>query len=73
MKRYRLKPWVKYSLAIIGLVIVILGLITILNNNMEKHIEKVSMQCAEKGYGIKAYHTKDGDKFYTCNVGDENE
>ena len=73
MAKRRLKPWVKYSLAILLLTFVILGLITILNNDMEKHIEKVSIQCAEKGYGIKAYHTKDGDKFYTCNVGDENE
>ena len=73
MTKRRLKPWVKYSLAILLLTFVILGLITILNNDMEKHIEKVSIQCAEKGYGIKAYHTKDGDKFYTCNVGDENE
>lgn len=73
MKRYRLKSWVKYSLVIIGIAIVMLGLIKILDNDMENHIEKVSQECAEKGYGIKAYHTKDGDKFYTCNMGDENE
>ena len=73
MTKRRLKPWVKYSLAILLLTFVILGLITILNNDMERHIEKVSKECAEKGYGIKAYHTKDGDKFYTCNVGDEND
>ena len=52
MKRYRLKSWVKYSLVIIGIAIVILGLIKILDNDMENHIEKVSQECAEKGYGI---------------------
>ena len=73
MKRYKLKSWVKYSLIGLALIILLLGLIKILDNDMEKHIEKVSIECAEKGYGIKAYYTKDGDKFYTCNVGDKNE
>lgn len=33
---------------------------------MEKHIEKVSKECAEQGYGIKATYTNTGDKFYVC-------
>lgn len=67
MKRYRLKPWVKSLLAIMGITIVMLGLITILNNQMEKHIEKVSKECAEHGYGITATYGNDGEKYYVCN------
>lgn len=49
------------------LVIGILILNSILEKDMEKHIEKVSRECAEKGYGIKASYTSTGDKFYICN------
>lgn len=73
MKRYRLKSEVKYALIIIALVMLLIGLIQLLNNDMENHIERVSKECAEKGYGIRSYHTNDGDKFYTCDMGDVNE
>jgi len=49
------------------LVVGVLILSSILAKDMEKHIEKVSRECAEKGYGIKASYTSTGDKFYICN------
>lgn len=53
---------------IIGIaILLIIILSTILSNDMEEHIEKVSKECASQGYGIKASYTKEGDKFYTCN------
>lgn len=58
-----------YLALTIGFVL-ILGLIIlnlILARDMEDHIERVSRECAEKGYGIKATYTKEGDKFYVCN------
>ncbi len=75
MKRRKLKGWVKQVImAVIG-VTVILSIVFISNyfdKETEKHIEKVSSECAEKGYGIKAYYTKEGDKFYKCNFGGVN-
>ncbi len=75
MKR-KLKPWVKEVLEytiICFVIIFLLFLICVINNflekDMENHIEKVSYECALKGYGIKAYYTNSGDKFYTCNGG----
>jgi len=70
MTKTKLKPWVKQVL--IGIAIG-LGLILIicinnyLDKSMEQHIEKVSQECAEQGYGIKAKYTKEGDKYYVCN------
>lgn len=62
-----LKPGVKLAIVIVALVLVVIGLNTIIDNDMEKHIERVSQECAEKGYGIKAKYTKEGDKYYVCN------
>ncbi len=47
-------------------VLIIILLSNILENDMETHIEKVSKECASQGYGIKAYYTNQGDKFYKC-------
>ena len=52
-------------LVISGIVVIIL-LSSILANDMEEHIERVSKECASQGYGIKATYTKEGDKFYIC-------
>lgn len=67
--RLRLGPWVLPT--VVGLVVlfIFITLSNILENDMEKHIEKVSQECASQGYGIKAYYTKEGDKFYKCNIG----
>ena len=62
-----LRPWVKVTLFIIPITLIILGLNKILTNDMEKHIEQVSQECALEGYGIKAKYTKEGDKYYVCN------
>ena len=69
--RLRLRPWVLPT--VVGLVVlfIFITLNNILENDMEKHIEKVSQECASQGYGIKAYYTKEGDKFYKCNIGGE--
>lgn len=60
---------------IIVIIAVALFIMIILSNilscDMNKHIEKVSKKCASQGYGIKAYYTKDGDKFYKCDIGGE--
>lgn len=62
-----LRPWVKVALFIIAMILILIGLNKILANDMEKHIEKVSEECASEGYGIKAKYTKEGDKYYVCN------
>ena len=49
----------------IALIVVII-LSNILAKDMEENIEKVSKECASQGYGIKAYYTNQGDKFYKC-------
>ena len=64
----KLRSWVKYALVIGGLLIMIVILTQILNNNEQKSIERRSQECAEKGYGIKAQYTKEGDRYYVCNV-----
>lgn len=69
MTKRRLRPWVKYTLLIILTIFVLAGLNKILSNDVERHIEKVSQECAKQGYGIKAYYTNSGDKFYRCNTG----
>lgn len=52
---------------IIGIaILLIIILSTILSNDMEEHIEKVSKECASQGYGITAKYTKEGDKYYVC-------
>lgn len=62
----------KKKTQIIIILLVLLVIITfyvlnkISNNDMEKHIERVSQECAEKGYGIEANYTNQGDKFYIC-------
>lgn len=67
MKKIKLRPWVKYTLFIILLVLIISGLLKLLDNNEEEHIESMSQECASQGYGIKANYTKSGDKYYVCN------
>lgn len=62
----------KKILAII--LILLLFLIVMVSNayldkSMEKHVEKVSTDCAEKGLGIEAKYNSTGDKYYTCKVG----
>ena len=59
----------KHPLCIVVIILLFLIIIlnNILNNDMEKHIEKVSKECALQGYGIKATYTKEGDKYYVCN------
>lgn len=77
MTKRRLKPWVKQFLVGLGIGVVILLFIAIGNyfdREMEKHIERVSKECASQGYGIKSYYTNQGDKFYKCDVvGDYND
>lgn len=52
---------------IIGIaILLIIILSTILSNDMDEHIEKVSKECASQGYGITAKYTKEGDKYYVC-------
>lgn len=70
MTRRRLRPWVKQFLIALGFATIILSIIFIseyFDREMEEHIERVSQKCAEKGYGIKANYTKEGDKYYVCN------
>lgn len=70
MTRKKLRPWVKQFLIALGFVTVILSIVFIgeyLDKEMEEHIERVSQECAKKGYGIKANYTKEGDKYYVCN------
>lgn len=55
-----LRPWVKITLFIIVIILIILGLNKILSDDMERHIESVSKECASEGYGIKAKYTKEG-------------
>lgn len=57
-------------LLLIGTIALIVVLNNILASDMERHIEGVSQECAEKGYGIKAKYTKQGDKYYTCDRGE---
>lgn len=51
---------------VVGLILLVIILMNIMSNDMESHIEKVSKECASQGYGIKAYYTNQGDKFYKC-------
>lgn len=70
MKKRRLKRWVKDLLIAMGIASVIflfIGLNNVIESDMEKHIEKVSSECASQGYGITAKYTKEGDKYYVCN------
>jgi hypothetical protein len=67
---YKIKNYIKdHPIAIIICIaiIIIIVLSNIIDNDMEKHIEKVSQECASQGYGIKAKYTKEGDKYYVCN------
>ena len=56
---------------VVGLILLVIILMNIMSNDMESHIEKVSKECASQGYGIKAYYTNQGDKFYKCNKDDD--
>ncbi len=67
MKRRKLKSWVVYSLITIVLTIVLVGLIQKVNADEERHIERVSKECSEQGYGIIATYGNDGEKYYVCN------
>lgn len=75
MKKIKLisKQWI-FSI-VIGLVVLFafIAINNILKSDIERHIEKVSQKCASQGYGITHYYTKQGDKFYKCNVGGQNE
>ena len=51
---------------VVGLILLVIILMNIMSNDMESHSEKVSKECASQGYGIKAYYTNQGDKFYKC-------
>lgn len=62
-----LRPWVLPTVVGLVLLFIFIGINNILKNDMEKHIEKVSQECASQGYGIKAKYTKEGDKYYVCN------
>lgn len=58
------------NIIVLIIMIAFLGFIllnSLLARDMEEHIERVSKECAEKGYGIKAAYTKEGDKYYVCN------
>lgn len=69
MTKRRLKPWVKQFLIGLGIGVVILLFIAIGNyfdREMEKHIERVSKECASQGYGITVKYTNEGDKYYVC-------
>lgn len=64
-----IKKFLEDNIVGIGIVLAILLIIflsTTLSNDMEKHIEKVSKECASQGYGITAKYTKEGDKYYVC-------
>lgn len=65
-----IKKFLEDNIVGIGIVLAILLIIflsTTLSNDMEKHIERVSKECASQGYGITAKYTKEGDKYYVCN------
>ena len=66
MIKRRLKPWVKYTLFTIATTLIIFGLCKLLENDMDNHIEKISQECAEQGYGIIATYGNDGEKYYVC-------
>lgn len=69
MTKRRLNPWVKQfliALTIASLFFIYIGINNYFDNEMEKHIETVSKECASQGYGIKATYTNQGDKFYVC-------
>lgn len=55
------------SIIAVGLIVLLIILCNIMARDEEKHIERVSQECAEQGFGIKAQYTKEGDKYYVCN------
>lgn len=67
LEEENLKTKIIIGLSIGAVFLLILMLSEYIRQSDEQHIEKVSQQCAEKGYGIKARYTKEGDKSYTCN------
>lgn len=65
-KRKKSIKKISMGLLVAIVVFVFIALINAINNDMEKHIEKVSSECAMQGYGITAKYTKEGDKYYVC-------
>lgn len=62
----KLRPWVIYTLIILIVMGVLIGIQNFLTNDMNNHIERVSKKCAEQGYGIEIHYTKEGDEYYAC-------
>lgn len=54
------------GIIMIALFLVIMGNYFKLEDN--KSLEKRSRECASEGYGIKVSYTKEGDKYYVCNL-----
>ena len=63
-----------FLLKILGIIMIILFLALIVNYLIledNKSLEKKSRECASEGYGIKVTYTKEGDKYYICNLTEE--
>ena len=71
MAKLRFTESTKESIAK-GIIITFLLLVCVILSNLinaddEKHIQKVSIECAKQGYGIIAKYGNDGEKYYVCN------
>ena len=59
---------------ILGIIAIIIFFVIIGNylvSEDNKSLEKKSKECASEGYGIKVSYTKEGDKYYVCNLTEE--
>lgn len=72
-KTFRLRPWILQISIWLSVLIILCTINTILEKDMEQHIQIISQKCASQGYGITHYYTNQGDKFYKCDVGGQNE
>lgn len=56
------------TLGIIAIIIFFVIIGNYLATEDNKNLEKRSAECASEGYGIKVSYTKEGDKYYVCNL-----
>jgi len=70
MKKLKIKVEIKekiiFGIVMIGIILLAIILANYLTSDMERHIETISQECAERGYGITSKYTKEGDKYYEC-------
>ena len=70
----KLKPWEKNFACALAVVIVLI--VFALTNEYFKQVdinllENKSKECAVDGLGIKVLYTKEGDRYYVCNLSKE--